>query len=111
MKDAAGLIGETGETDTSGIEPKTQESGERTRNRSAQTVPFCGFATDRQLTFETDHIGGYLRTRRGPVPVTERDPISATACRLPIICGFAILGTHVVSGSDQPVRDGVSSAG
>ena len=55
MKDAAGLIGETGETDTSGIEPKTQESGERTRNESAQTVPFCGFATDRQLTFETDH--------------------------------------------------------
>jgi len=61
MKDAAGLISETGETDTSGIEPKTQESGERTRNESTQTVPFCGFATDRQLTFETDHIGGSAR--------------------------------------------------
>jgi hypothetical protein len=31
---------------------------------------------------EAAQIGGYLRTRRGPVPVTERDPISAPACRL-----------------------------
>ena len=58
IEDAVGLAGEIGEVKTSGLLPGDPGAGTPTRNRSAQTVLFCGLATHRQPTAETDHIGG-----------------------------------------------------
>ena len=54
-EDAVGLPGEIGEVKTSGLLPANPGAGAPTRNRSAQTVLFCGLATHRQPTAETDH--------------------------------------------------------
>ncbi len=58
IADAVGPAGEIGELDDPEDNFQTQQPEGPAPGRGAQIVMFCGFATDRQLTVETAHIGG-----------------------------------------------------